>query len=108
TGIAGREELYGAASALGRARSAEDIVAAIGEALAGEHVRQVALFAAPEQDGDPLYKMAAWAPREGEPWPAGATLRPNDLPATLSVQGQVVRRIPLSVSGARCVYLAWL
>jgi signal transduction histidine kinase len=108
TGIAGREELYGAASALGRARSAEDVVAAIGEALAGEHVRLVALFGPPERDGDPLHEMATWGPTGGGPWPAGAAPRADDLPATLRERGQVVRRIPLPVSGARCAYLAWL
>ncbi len=82
--IAGQETLYEVSHLIGAARSPRDIVAAIGEKLAGPEVIQVALWelVPGDKDHEPcrVQLRASWAPRTSHTWQTGLRLEAAEVP----------------------------
>lgn len=82
--IAGQETLYEVSQLIGAARSPRDILAAIGECLAGPEVVQVALWEViPEDEGhEPVEAdlRASWAQKNSHTWKTGLRLEAVELP----------------------------
>ena len=86
---AGEEALYNTSRAVSAARSPREIVAAIGENLAGTEVNGVTLWEYDSQNGESkLLLMGSWSPMTERQWPPGTQLDASQMTTT---KGQEVR-----------------
>ena len=72
---AGEEALYETSRAVSAARSPREIVAAIGENLAGAEVSGITLWEhGPQNSGNGLSLVGSWSPKTEQQWPPGTQL----------------------------------
>lgn len=81
---AGEEALYNTSLAVSAARNPREIVAAIGENLAGTEVTGITLWEDEPQNGEnELLLMGSWSPRTEQQWPPGTRLDATQTTATM-------------------------
>ncbi len=95
--LAGREALYRASQDIGEADSAHDIVAAIGEHLAGPEDQRVAFWRLEDRtegskDSAGFVRAESWTPRGSRVWPSGMRLDTERIPDALRRGSPVVLR----------------
>lgn len=95
--LAGREALYRASRDIGEADSAHDIVAAIGEHLAGPEDQGVAFWRLEDRtegsEGSAGFvRVESWTPRGSRVWPSGMRLDTERIPDALRRGSPVVLR----------------
>ncbi len=102
---AGEEALYETSRAVSTARSPREIVAAIGENLAGTEVNSVTLWEDNSQNGgDNLLLIGSWSPRRARQWPPGTQLAASQITTTTEQKARRPRElqtVELSAAGRK-------